>query len=133
MPLRYKIIEHKKLVYVIGDGEITLDELIAHIEELSKDPEYTPPMKKLVDYRQASTMGPPNKDLDIFINKMSSYQNAFRNEKCAIVVNNDLDFGISRVYGAMIEPANLETNVFRNFNEALQWLEIELDDNETLF
>lgn len=130
MPIKYKIIGSKKLVYVSGEGEISLDDLLNHIKELAVNPEYIAPMKKLVDYRRALTMGPGNEDLKIFIDKMSSYKDIFKGEKCAIVVNNDLDFGISRVYGAKIELSNMDTNVFRDFTKALNWLEIELYDNE---
>ena len=52
MPLKYKIIESKKLVYLKGIGNVTFSELMNHIDELSQDPKYKAPMKKLVDHRQ---------------------------------------------------------------------------------
>ena len=131
MPLRYKIIESKKLVYVIGVGEIILDDLLNHLDELSKDARYIAPMKKLVDYRQALPMGPPQKDIDFFVKEMSKLKDIFAGEKCAIVVSDDLSFGISRIYMAEAEEQyNIQTNVFRDFNKALQWLGIKLEDNE---
>lgn len=128
MSLQYTIIESEKLVYVIGEGEITLDELLNHLEELSRDPGYVPPMKKLVDYRKAQTMGPKKEEIDYFTGRMASYKEVFQGEKCAIVVNNELDFGISRVYSAKIEASGLETNVFRDIGKALRWLGVDLDE-----
>jgi len=132
MPLRYKIIESKKIVYVIGEGNITLDDLSNHIEELSKDPKYIAPMKKLIDYRQAVPMGPYSEELDNFINRILKFKDIFRGEICAVVVNDDLSFGITRVFASKMEPLNFQTNVFRDFNEALKWLQIQLDDNEII-
>ena len=54
MPIRYRIIEDKKLVYVVGSGRITLSDLLTHMDELSHDPHYNAPMKKLVDYRKVN-------------------------------------------------------------------------------
>jgi len=50
MPLEYKIIESKKLLYVKGVGAVSFSELMNHVDELSQDPKYKASMKKLVDY-----------------------------------------------------------------------------------
>ena len=52
MPLKYKIIESKKLIYLKGIGTVAFSELMNHIDELGQDPKYKAPMKKLVDHRQ---------------------------------------------------------------------------------
>jgi len=52
MPLKYKIVESKKLIYLKGIGTVAFSELMNHIDELSQDPKYKAPMKKLVDHRQ---------------------------------------------------------------------------------
>ena len=54
MPIKYKIFQNRKLVYALGIGEVTYDDLLLHIEELAADPKYISPMKKLVDYRNSS-------------------------------------------------------------------------------
>ena len=56
MPLEYKIIESKKLLYVKGVGAVSFSELMNHVDELSQDPKYKASMKKLVDYRQVKKM-----------------------------------------------------------------------------
>ena len=47
LPLKYEIIQSKKLVYVIGTGAVTFYELMHHIEVLGQDPKYKAPMKNL--------------------------------------------------------------------------------------
>ncbi len=132
MPIKYKIFEREKLVYVSGEGKITIDELLRHLEELSRDPEYRAPMKKLVDYRNTPQIGLSREDGQKFTDRKSLFKDSFQGERCAIVVANELDYGVSRVHSARIEPADIETNVFRNIHEALAWLKVDLDENELL-
>ena len=43
------------MVYALGTGLLlTLPDLLSHIEELAADPRYKAPMKKIVDYRNAT-------------------------------------------------------------------------------
>ncbi len=130
MPLRYEIIESQRLVLVVIEGRIGLVDLLQHIEVLSRDPRYVPPMKKLVDYRLAEQMGPKSEDIEAFVNSKTLMREIFAHEKCAIVIVNDLDFGMARIFSAKIESANYETNVFRDYRKALDWLEVDLSLSE---
>lgn len=38
MPLKYKIFQNRKLVYVLGIGEVSYEDLLLHIKELAADP-----------------------------------------------------------------------------------------------
>ncbi|MBU0986046.1 MAG: hypothetical protein KKH68_02240 [Proteobacteria bacterium] len=131
MILRYKIIENKKLVYVTGTGTLTFAELMRHIEELYQDPKYKAPMKKLIDYRQITKYALSLKEAQIFAQKKISFGNIFSGEKCATVAPSDIGFGMARAHDAHIEGSNIETAAFRDFEQALNWLGIELDDAET--
>lgn len=124
MPLHYTIIESENLVYVSGTGDIAAGELLNHLNELSSDDRYKAPMKKLVDYRRARPMSPPIEEIESFANEMSRLEEFFIDEKLAVVVQDDLSFGITRVFMAL---SKLESNVFREFDAALQWLELPLD------
>jgi hypothetical protein len=42
--------------------------------------------------------------------------------KCALVANNDLTFGLSRVFLSCREDSNCEVNVFRDLDQAKEWL-----------
>ncbi len=128
MPLRYKIIENKKLAYVVGTGAVTFSELMNHVDELSKDPKYKAPMKKLVDYREINKLDLSMKEQESFAQKKASAKESFAGEKCAIVVTTDYGFALARVHVSLSEGADRDTAVYRDFKKALAWLNVEIDD-----
>lgn len=129
MPLEYKIIEEKKLVHVTGWGIITFSELLSHINELGKDPGYKKPMKKLIDYRQVSNVELSMTESESFAQTKAELSDIFSEEKCAIVAPKDVTFGTARIHDSLIEmkEPNIETEVFRDFDQALDWLDVVLD------
>ena len=74
MPLKYKIVESKKLVYLKGIGSVAFSELMNHIDELSQDVKYKAPMKKLVDHRQIKKLDLTMKEQELFAEKKSLIQ-----------------------------------------------------------
>lgn len=46
----------------------------------------------------------------------------FDNAKIAMLVEGDLYYGLSRMLEAYIEPSNICTRVFKNYDAALTWL-----------
>jgi len=130
MPLKYKIFEDRKLVYVIGKNRITYDDLMTHMIELSKDPKYKSPMKKLINYLDATLVELTREESQNITDIKASLNVIFKKELCAFIVNSDVDFGISRVHGAKIESAQIHTNVFRDIKSALSWLDVDLTENE---
>ena len=129
MPLEYKINEEKKLVHVTGWDIITFSELLSHINELSKDPRYKKPMKKLIDYRQVNNVDLSLSLSESFAQVKAELSDSFSGEKCAIVAPKDVTFGTARIHDSLIEmkEPNIETEVFREFDQALDWLDIVLD------
>jgi hypothetical protein len=132
MPLEYTFIESKKLVYLKGIGTVSFSELMNHIDELCQNPKYKPPMKKLVDHRQIKKLDLTMKEQELFAEKKAAFRELFIGEKCAIVTPTDFTSALARVHSALIEESNIDTSIFRNFNEALTWLGIELDDDELI-
>ena len=132
MPLKYKIIESKKLVYLKGIGTVSFSELMNHIDDLSQDPKYKAPMKKLVDHRQIKELDLTMNEQKRFAEKKASFKELFSGEKCAIVSPTDFVFALARIHAALNDGSNIDTSIFRDFNEALTWLGIELDDDELI-
>jgi hypothetical protein len=127
MAYRYKIFDDIKLVYVKADGPLYLKDLMDHIEKLAADPKYIPPMLKLVDYRELEGYGISIRESEIFSQKKQSLSDKFINEKCAFVVSSDLIFGMVRHHQAYLDEDKLSTNIFRDINEAKNWLGIDTD------
>ena len=130
MSLKYKIFKNRKLVYVVGEGKIKFDDLLDHFEGLSNDPMYIPPMKKFVDYRNSTLVKLSIDQAHQITKKKIQLKEKFKNEICAFVTKTDVDFGLSRMHGAQLESSDITTNVFRNIEDALSWLNVDLDENE---
>ncbi|MBC8430307.1 MAG: DinB family protein [Desulfobacterales bacterium] len=43
MPIKYKILKNRKFVYAVGEGQISFDDLLQHVNELAEDPKYVSP------------------------------------------------------------------------------------------
>jgi hypothetical protein len=86
-------------------------------------------MKKVVDYRNATIHKLTMNEADIFTHKKASLNKTFLGEKCAIIAGKDVDFGMSRSHSAKMESSDIDTMVFRDIYEALDWLSIQMDDD----
>jgi hypothetical protein len=49
-----------------------------------------------------------------------------------MILQMDFGFAFTRLRGAFIKGSNIYTSIFRDFNEVLTWLEVELEDNELI-
>jgi hypothetical protein len=129
MTVEYKIIESQKLVYVRMNGVVIFSELMAHIRELSRDHKYRSPMKKLVDFRYCSQYVISIEEGIRFAMAKAHLCDVFDNEKCALVAPKDIEYGMGRVHEVHTSESSIETNVFREFDEAMDWLKITINDD----
>ena len=129
MAIEYEIIEDKRLVIAKGSGVVTGNDVISHLETLAADERYVAPMKKLVDYSSIDSIRQSNEEVIIIARKKEALKRKFTGERCAFVSPADLTFGIARVHQALIDSTGINTNVFRRIEEALEWLDVELDMN----
>lgn len=131
MPLKYKIIEEINLVLAVGEGVISFPELMDHIEQLSQDSKYKKPMKKLVDYRKVASIQMTSSESETFAQKKAGLGDVFIGEHCAIVAPVDPAYGMARVHDSLIDykEPGISTSVFRDWDEALTWLNIKLPEN----
>jgi hypothetical protein len=131
MSLKYEIIEDLKLVLAVGEGVITFPELMEHIDQLGNDPKYKKPMKKLVDYRNVSSIQMTSSESETFAQKKAGLSDVFIGEKCAIVAPVDPAYGMARVHDSLMDykEPGIETSVFRDWDEAQNWLAVKLPEN----
>ena len=129
MAIEYEIIEDKRLVIAKGFGIVTGYDVISHLDTLAADERYVAPMKKLVDYSSIDGIIQSHEELSIIVQKKEALQRKFAGERCAFVSPADLTFGITRVHQALIDSTVINTEVFRRIEEALEWLDVELDMN----
>jgi hypothetical protein len=59
--------------------------------------------------------------------------NTFQGERCAICAPSNLQYGMSRTHEMLTRRFGIKTMVFREFQEALAWLDIDLLEGESAF
>ena len=125
MPVTYRIDKALHLVYVKWEGTVPIEEARAHADRLRVDPDFKPDMAQISDARGVKmdeTSGPDAlRDLAL--------ESPFRSgSRRAILVDEDVVFGISRMYEAFAQDVGAEIKVFRDLDAARTWL--GLDDGE---
>lgn len=128
LPLEYKILADIHLIVAKGVGVVTGEDVLNHLDELSSDEQYTAPMKKLIDYRTIESINISPMEANKIADRKITHQHVFHGEKCAIVSPEDLTFGTSRVHQALVENSDINTKVFRQFEDALIWLDVSEDE-----
>jgi len=127
MAIKYEIIEDKRLVIAKGTGVVTGEDVIRHLGALAADERYVAPMKKLIDYTSIDDIRQSSEEIIILAEKKDSLKEKFAGERCAFVAPKDLFFGIARMFDAHIYNTDIKTQVFRRMEDALKWLDVELD------
>ena len=120
----------QKLILATGFGIVTAKDVISHLDSLATEKKYIAPMKKLVDYRNIESIIISPEEADIIARRKDELNNKFSNERCAFISPGDLTFGTARVHQALVESVDINTAVFRNIEEALEWLDVTQDVNQ---
>ena len=119
MPASYKVDKERRLVMSCGSGALTREDILGHQERLSKDPDFDPDFSQLADVTQVTKVELSTQDMQTI-----SQRHLFsRHSRRAILVKNDLQFGLARmfeVYRESVDETGLR--VFRDINEALEWV-----------
>ena len=120
MPLSYKI--EDGIVYTTTIGRIGFQEQMNFIWGWISDPDRPNPIRVLRDDRK---MAGSYEQLEKVIDFFNKYMPPIR---VAIVVRNDLRFGVDRVLKILVDDAVHNYRVFGNIEEAHEWL---LQDDTT--
>jgi hypothetical protein len=118
MPAFYKIDKERRLVLSSGSGILNLDEALSHFERLLADPEFDPTYSQLMDFSQVERFDFTAVD----VQQMALRKIFSKESRRAILVPNDLAFGLARMYEILRENGGEHgVRVFRNLEAALEW------------
>jgi len=121
MPVKYRIDHDHKAVFTILEGTITDEEMIDIQVKLRTDPEFNPDYSHLIDCR-------PIGELKISVTgiKTISSSDMFSTQsRRAFVVPSDAAYGFSRMFQVYRQHGPEQTEVFRDFDKAMQWIGLE--------
>ena len=105
------------------NGDFTVNEFIDTFTKMLSNPDFSPGMNALWDFRNASLSSLSSNDLEkmiIFMERNIPQRGI--DYKLAGVVSKDVDYGISRMFDAYAENLPLKKRVFRDYDEAIKWL-----------
>ena len=124
MPITYTIDKQRRFIQRVISGTVTSDEILASLTEILKHPDYQPGMKSLTDLRSIQHYASPG-DVRQIANFIIGRSEEVRGGKAAIVVSQDVSFGMARMLELLTESSTLSIGVFREMQEAYEWLGIE--------
>jgi hypothetical protein len=107
---------------LVGEGVISGEQLIRQTEKTYASDAVSQLQYRIIDLRGVHRM-------DITADQMQKLAELDRKaaERCpgtkiAIVASHDLTFGLSRIYSAYAQSANLQARIFRTLDEARAWI-----------
>ena len=123
MPTSDKVFPHKEITIFTADGEISYSEASEAISRYyrSNDPSLTKNI--LGDLRNASLTLLTAPQVTNLADLSSSYSEQRGGGQTAIVVSNDLNFGIAKEFEAQVIYLPSKFKLFRDIDEAYKWFE----------
>lgn len=120
MPVACTFDLDRSTVYTICSGYVTLPEVIAHFDELERDPQRPARLHVLLDLSQITSL-PESSQLRSVAERIGRVQNLTFGA-CAIVTHDDALYGMLRIFEVFTEPFFSATRVFRDLPSAEAWL-----------
>ena len=126
MEISTEINKEKNIRYHIVSGAIDVNELIKYLKGIYDASDFNSEMSVFWNLQKADSSAVSSKDVDILSEYVGRQWGKGGKSKAALVVSNDLDYGMSRMYQIMMEgPTHSKIQVFRDINEAEEWLKEE--------
>jgi hypothetical protein len=121
MTIHYRIDASSNRITTRVFGEVTIDEAFQHFDEISADPKYEPDLDVLLDLIDCKTL-PEADGIRTAAARVTADLSILRFGRLAIVVASEVLFGSFRMFHTLSESAFSEAQIFRDRDEALQWL-----------
>jgi len=126
MPVSTAINKEQNLILHTITEYMDLSTLVETISETLKNPDYQPGMNAIWHFHDIDKMNLSSDDL-MFVVDFAS-KNIDKNGKhyrLALVAEEDLAYGLSRIYEAWCSDRPIIINNFRNLENAWKWVEAE--------
>ncbi len=119
MPVTYRI--NEDVVEMTLDGTSTPDEVIQTFHKALEDENTPEEFVLLMDVRNSTSLATrPTPEIIRVAEYLGPFQD--RVKRCAVLATENIHFGLSRLGAVYSETAGVMTSVFRDKDEALNWL-----------
>ena len=121
MPVTYIINKPGEFIHTRCVGETTIEEVIGHFETLVQDPDCPERLDVLLDLSEVASI-PESEQLWTISDKIAETLIRVQFGRCAIVAIRPVLFGMMRMFQAFAEDHFSGVCVFKNEDEARNWL-----------
>lgn len=121
MPVTYQIDAANGIVRTRCVGAVTLEEVLGHFRDLTRDPNCPRRLDVLLDLSQETSL-PESQEMRIVAYEISRVRERVVFATCAVVACGDALFGMLRMFQVFTEELFGESWVFRSLPEAEAWL-----------
>ena len=127
MPITHRIDREAGIIFVERSGTIESQDEDEALRRRLSDPDYRPGLGMLVD---CTGMDPADStEVICYLADQTAHMAArLRCGPLAILVKTDVQYGMARMYQLMTDHLHRDTLVFRDREQALAWLQGELDE-----
>jgi len=127
MPFQYQYLADVNCLVEVGSGRVSLQDFLDYHREL-KINNPLPALRILADYRDADLSDLSTDDIQqIRLSALKKLEGKYDTAKEAIVVSNELAFGLSRMFDGLVYSENYELDVFTDIRKAKAWLGLDPD------
>jgi hypothetical protein len=121
MTIQYQIDRSIRRITTRVFGEVTIEEVLQHFDEALADSSFEPDLDVLLDLVDCKTLLGADQ-IRTAAEHMTADLSSLRFGRLAIVVVSDALFGMVRMFHTFSEAAFSDAQVFRDRDQALQWL-----------
>src|SRR5262249_42597779 len=122
MPVTYRIDPERRLIVTRCTGETTLPEVLAHFDELERDPTCPPGADVRLDLTRITSL-PNVGQIRSAAERAGDASRKVRFGALAVVAQNEELFGVARLFEMFTQRVFTRSRVFATFEEADAWLE----------
>ncbi len=114
----------ERQVVIAVRGELTISGIAEYIRKTLADPRWRPGMDVLFDYRSVDVNQLSGDDIGHMADLVVAHQDEHRGSRLAMVMDNDLSFGLARMWQSQVgEAGSLEARLVRHsMGEEVEWL-----------
>ena len=121
MPITFKIDNKAGIVYTTIDGDVGTDEILDGLKGILTHPDFRPGLNGIADLRN-SNLHSFSADVKRIANLLIEYAGKIGPSKTAILVSTNVTFGMTRMFQTFAEKSSIQTEIFQDLKDALQWL-----------
>lgn len=121
MPFFYQIDKRQRLIHFRVEGTVVSRNLVAHQREVRDDPDFDPTFSVLADFTAVTNVEANNEA----VHDLASSDPMNRDCRRALVVDNDVVYGLARMYQMLLDLSEDNCRIFRSMGEAREWLGVD--------